>query len=156
MALEQLFAGRGIDIPSAKARMQQLMAAEGLPYGDRTMTYNSRLAQELAVWAQTQPAGNAIHTALFQAYFVDGINIADVDNLLAVAENVGLDVTRAREVLTTRSMSDAVDEDWRRSRELGVTGVPTFVAGEKGVVGAQTYESLETLLMQAGAKRRPK
>ena len=49
-SLEELFAGRNIDIPAMKARMSELMAAEGLDYGERTMTFNSRLAQELAKW----------------------------------------------------------------------------------------------------------
>ena len=59
LTLEQLFAGRNIDIPAAKARMVRLMADEGLDYGDRTMTYNSRLAQELAKWHREQVVANA-------------------------------------------------------------------------------------------------
>jgi len=35
--LAQLFAGRPIDLPAAQAHMKKLMAAEGLPYGNRTM-----------------------------------------------------------------------------------------------------------------------
>ena len=57
----------------------------------------------------------------------------------------------AAEVLRERSFSDAVDADWARSAELGITGVPTFVAGGHGVVGVQPYETLEALLRQAGA-----
>jgi predicted DsbA family dithiol-disulfide isomerase len=126
--------------------MHARMAAEGLPYGDRRMTYNSRLAQELGKWADTQPGGEAIHDALFKAYFVDGRNIGDPDVLLEVAKSVGLDEAKAREVLETRSYKDAVDADWDRSRQYGVTGVPTFVAGQRGVVGAQPYETLVQLI----------
>ena len=50
LTLEQLFAGRNIDIPAAKAHMTGLMADEGLDYGDRTMTYNSRLAHPTDPW----------------------------------------------------------------------------------------------------------
>jgi predicted DsbA family dithiol-disulfide isomerase len=53
------------------AQMKARMDAEGLPYGERAMTYNSRLAQELGKWAVTQPSGEAIHDALFRAYFVE-------------------------------------------------------------------------------------
>ena len=60
----------------------------------------------------------------------------------------------ARAVLTERRFKDAVDVDWQRSRDLGVTGVPTFVADGRGVVGAQPYETLERLLNMAGAVRR--
>ena len=60
-SLEDLFAGRGYDIPKMQAQMRARMVAEGLPYGTRTHTYNSRLAQELAAWADTQPGGEAIN-----------------------------------------------------------------------------------------------
>ncbi len=154
LTLEQLFAGRNIDVLAAKAHMVQLMADEGLPYGDRTMTYNSRLAQELAKWAVTQPGGGAIHDALFRAYFVDGLNIALADTLVRLAEQVGLPSVEAREALDSRRFKDAVDADWQRSKELGVAGVPTFVAGDRAVVGAQPYEALEALIVEAGAKLR--
>ena len=78
-SLEDLFAGRGFDIEAMNRRLEGLAEAEGLPYSRRTHTYNSRLAQELGAWAETQPGGEAIHDALFKAYFVDGENIGDVD-----------------------------------------------------------------------------
>jgi len=145
-SLEALFAGRGYDIPKMQAQMRARMAAEGLPYGDRRMTYNSRLAQELGKWADTQPGGEAIHDALFRAYFVDGANIGDVRELLSIAKAVGLDEGKAREVLEKRTFKAAVDEDWDKSRRYGVTGVPTFVYGDQGVVGAQPYEALVRLV----------
>ncbi len=149
--LEDMFAGRGYDIPKMQAQMRARMEAEGLPYGNRTMTFNSRLAQELAVWADTQPGGDAIHDKLFRAYFVDGENIGDLETLVRLATSIGLPADAAREVLEKRSCKDAVDADWEKSHQYGVTGVPTFVAGRHGVVGAQPYEALEQLVNQAKA-----
>jgi predicted DsbA family dithiol-disulfide isomerase len=149
-SLEDLFAGRGYDIPKMQAQMRARMEAEGLPYGTRTMTYNSRLAQELGAWAETQPGGEAIHDALFRAYFVDARNIGDPEVLVEIAQSVGLDAEKAREVIEKRSFKSAVDADWNKSHQYGVTGVPTFVVGRHGVVGAQPYEALEQLLKQAG------
>ncbi len=148
-SLADLFAGRGFDIPKMQAQMRERMTAEGLPYGDRTMTYNSRLAQELGAWADTQPGGDAIHDALFRAYFVEGANIGDVETLVGIAAAVGLSAQAAREVLETRSFGPVVDADWQKSHAYGVTGVPTFVAGRHGVVGAQPYEALEQLVAVA-------
>jgi predicted DsbA family dithiol-disulfide isomerase len=145
-SLEALFAGRGYDIPKMQAQMRARMQAEGLPYGNRTMTYNSRLAQELGKWADTQPGGEAIHDALFRAYFVDGRNIGDIGVLMDVVRSLGLDESAAREVLDKRTFKAAVDADWDKSRQYGVTGVPTFVAGQRGVVGAQPYETLVQLI----------
>jgi predicted DsbA family dithiol-disulfide isomerase len=147
-----LFAGRDVDLDEMYTRMKGLMEAEDLPYSHRTHTYNSRLAQELGKWADTQPGGEAIHDALYRAYFVDGVNLGDVEALLVVAQAVGLDVAAAREVLESRSFEDAVDADWEKSRQYGVTGVPTFVVGRQGVVGAQPYEMLERLLQETGVE----
>ena len=156
MSLEALFGG-GPDDPARRerqARMKALMDAEGLPYGERTHTYNSRLAQELAKWAEEQPGGEAIHDALFRAYFVDGRNIGEGEALVDIAASVGLPAEQARKVLAERSYSAAVDADWNASRKIGVTGVPTFAAGRHGVVGAQPYEVLEELVSSAGAAKK--
>ena len=148
-ALADLFAGRNLDLRAMHAQMKARMTAEGLPYGERTMTYNSRLAQELGKWADTQPGGEAIHDALFRAYFVEIRDISQPAVLLDIAERVGLSVDGAREVLERRTFKDAVDADWALSRQYGITGVPTFVAGRYGVVGAQPYEALEELVRKA-------
>ena len=153
-SLEQLFEGRDMDLDAMYESMKARMDEEGLPYGKRTHTYNSRLAQEIGKWADTQADGRAIHMKLYEAYFVDGQNIGDVDILVAIAEGVGLDGAAAREVLEKRTFEAAIDADWEKSRQYGVTGVPTYVADAKGVVGAQPYEVLEQLMDSAGAQKK--
>ena len=150
-ALSALFGGRDEDRRARHAQMKARMDAEGLPYGERTMTYNSRLAQELGKWADTQPGGEALHDALFRAYFVEARDISDPAVLLQIVERVGLSPDGAREVLEQRTFKEAIDRDWALSRRIGVTGVPTFVVGGHGVVGAQPYEVLEQLVRQAAS-----
>ncbi len=152
--MAELYAGRNVDPEAMYTRMKRLMDAEGLPYGRRTHTYNSRLAQELGKWADTQPGGEAVHDALYRAYFVEARNIGDPEILVDIAQSVGLAADEARAVLAERRFEKAVDLDWAKSRDYGITGVPTFVAGRFGVVGAQPYEVLVQLLEKAGAARR--
>jgi predicted DsbA family dithiol-disulfide isomerase len=150
-SLDDLFRGRNVDRKAMHAAMKARMDAEGLPYGERTMTYNSRLAQELGKWADTQPGGEALHDAFFRAYFVEARDISRPEVLLDVVARVGLSVDGAREVLEQRTFRDAIDADWELSHQYGITGVPTFVAGRYGVVGAQPYETLEALVERAAA-----
>jgi predicted DsbA family dithiol-disulfide isomerase len=136
-------------------RLKSLMDIEGLPFDDgRYMTFNSRLAQEIAKWGEGKPESEQLNMALYQAYFVDGRNIGDAEVLVDVVEQVGLPVGEAREVLAQRSMRSAIDADWQYARSIGVTGVPTFAVGLTGVVGAQPYEHLAQLLEHVGASRR--
>lgn len=135
--------------------MRHRMEQEGLEYGERTHTYNSRLAQELAAWAVTLRGGDGIHDALFRAYFVDGVNLANPEELVGIAGRFGLPSEVAHVVLAERSFAPVVDAHWARSRALGVTGVPTFVIDGQAVVGAQPYELLARFVEAMGAVRRP-
>jgi len=146
LSLEDLFQGHGADIEAMKQRMSALMTEENLAYGNRSHTYNSRLAQELAKWGESFPEGEALNLKLFEAYFAEGRNLAEPEVLLDVAEVAGLPLETAEEVIRQRSFRDAVDTDWKRAHELGVTGVPTFVSGNRGLVGAQPYEAMVQLI----------
>ena len=130
------------------------MEEEGLEYGDRTHTYNSRLAQELAVWGDEAGVTDALHDALFRAYFVEARNLADVDVLVDVARAANLDAAEARAVIEDRRYRSAIDAQWEQARSVGVTGVPTFVAEGFGVVGAQPFETLESLMSRVGVVKR--
>ena len=123
------------------------MDREGLPFNaERNMSYNSRLAQELAKWAETKGKAEEITEALFRAYFVDVRNIGKADVLAKVAEENDLPGDEATDILLSRKFKDAVDEDWRRCASFGVNAVPTFLAGRYLMVGAQPYEELERLV----------
>lgn len=122
--------------------------------GDRTMTFNSRLAAELGKWAESKGKGEEFHKAVFKAYYVDGINIAKIDELVSLARAAGLPDQEALEVLKTRSFRKAVDSDWELSEQLGISAVPTFVLNEWSVVGAQPYEILEKFLLDHGVERK--
>ena len=134
--------------------MKNTAEERGLPFGERTMTYNSRLAQELGLWAESMGKGDAFHLATFKAYFVDGINIAKIPHLVQLAEDVGLLPGEAEEVLTSRSFKESVDQDWGESRFKNITAVPTFVMNHHKLVGAQSFDNLVEMVIENGVKKR--
>ena len=156
LSLEKLFSKKGmdVDVSDVVAKLQATAAKFGLPMGDRKMTYNSRLAQELGLWAETAGRGHAFHNEAFAAYFVRGENLARRKVLLNLAEAAGLDRSEASVVLDQRNFSDAVDADWELSRAKGVAAVPTFFMGLDRLVGAQSHDILKRMVSRYG-KRRP-
>ena len=135
-------------------RLKQVADELGLPLGKRIKTYNSRLAQELAKWAELKGRGDSFHEAVFRTYFVDGKNIGKVDVLVALAKSIGLPEEEARSVLELRTFKEAVDSDWSRSHALRITAVPTFVVDHHTAVGFQPYEVLEQFMKTRGVKKR--
>jgi predicted DsbA family dithiol-disulfide isomerase len=142
--LEELFAGRGIEISAMLDHLKAVAAGLGLPFGVRTMTYNSRRAQEAGKWAESLNKGDEFHLAVFKAYFADGLNIARIPVLVQLAESVGLQ--GVEDVLTKGTFKEAVDNDWRYCRSREIRAVPTFAANGRVVVGAQPYNVLEELV----------
>lgn len=154
LTLEKLFEGRGVNIHEVMERLKRVALEEGLPFGKREKTYNSRLAQELGKWAESEGRGELFHKAAFHAYFFDGINIGLMPNLVNLAVKIGLSREKAEAVLKERAFKDAVDSDWARSRELEIVAAPTFMMNSQRLVGAQPYEVLEGFLTQNHVKRR--
>lgn len=100
---------------------------------------NTLDAHRLIHWAGLEGRQNAIVDALFRAYFVEGRDIGDHDTLAAIAENAGLAPGLARRLLDSEADVEEVRARDARARERGVSGVPTFVIGNRHVLtGAQS------------------
>jgi predicted DsbA family dithiol-disulfide isomerase len=134
--------------------LKQVASRLELPFGNRKKTYNSRLAQELGKFAEREGKGDEFHKAVFKAYFVDGQNIGKTSILMEITESIHIDVKDAQKVIQDRIYKNAVDLDWKRSYELGVTAVPTFLFNNQRLVGAQDFKTLEKLLLSNNVQKK--
>ncbi|XVQ14298.1 DsbA family oxidoreductase [Spirillospora sp. CA-255316] len=132
-------------------------ASEGIEYRfDRAIAVNTLTAHRLR-WLALNEHGAEVQatlaTALFDAYFRDGVNVADHTQLTELAERVGLDGGRVRDFLATEEGGDEVREQVAAARREGVTTVPRFVF-ENGelIVGVTTTEALHDALRQASGR----
>lgn len=112
------------------------------------MVYNSRLAQEIGLWAQNCGHAHQFHDAAFKAYFVDDRNLADKSVILDLVASTGLDVAQAEEIIESRSYAGAVERDWAKARELELVAAPTFLMKDQRLVGAKPYQILEKMVAQ--------
>jgi len=126
--------GRALD-----ARVAQEGAGEGIAFAFERMqrTPSTRAAHRLIDLAQSQGSADAVVDALFRAYFEDALDIGDARVLAEVA--------RKHTVGGWPESADAarVRENEERVRELGISGVPTFIFDRKtGISGAHPPETL--------------
>ena len=138
-----------------RANFARLAEQAGLEHGDRAHWYDSTLAHEAAEWAREAGAGDALRHAIFRAYFVHDRNIGSPDVLCAVASEAGIDATDLRAALDEGRLHDRIAAQYEESRAMGVTGVPTFVAGRYAIVGAHPYENFVKLMEAVGAAPKP-
>ena len=131
--------------------------AEGIPYNFSELRHrpNSFDSHRLVRWAQGQGKGAEAKEALFSAYFEYARDIGDHDVLADVGEEIGLE----REIIEKLLASDADVDNTRQEadlfREMGISGVPTYIAMRKiAVQGAESAEKLAKFI-QASAQQMP-
>jgi predicted DsbA family dithiol-disulfide isomerase len=128
-------------LAAARSQFEQAADAEGLPHVVRSHWYNSEPAHEAALWADDHEAGEPFRHAVYRAYFAEGANIGSPDVLVGLAEHLGLAAPPdLRAALAEGRYRERVAEQFERARALGITGVPSYVAGNYVMVGAQPYE----------------
>ena len=104
----------------------------------------------------SEELGDELKERLLRAYFTDGLPISDIDTLVELAVEVGLDPVEARTVLESDAYLDDVNADFAQARAYGINGVPFFVVDQKfGVSGAQAPEVFADLLDRAWAEANP-
>jgi predicted DsbA family dithiol-disulfide isomerase len=128
------------------ARVAQEGAGEGIAFAfDRMQrTPNTIAAHKLIDLAQKQGKGNAVVDALFRAYFEEAKDIGDEAVLKEIAERAG--VTGGAD----EKIQEEVKEKEERVRDLGISGVPTFIFNrESGLSGAYPPEQLAQAIREA-------
>jgi predicted DsbA family dithiol-disulfide isomerase len=134
----------------------EVAAESGLHFRlDRALRANTLLAHRLLWFAREQSDDQvALKERLLQAYFIDGLDIADPEVLATCAAEVGLDRARVQEFLDSDQGLAEVQEELRSAAELEITAVPTYVFDGKWMVpGAQDSDTFAQVLRSVVAKR---
>jgi len=128
---------------------------EDIPFDFDRITWrpNSFNAHRLVHWAQGQSRGIEAKEALFEAYFSKGLDIGDHEVLVTLASEIGLDPNIVSDLLASEADIETVRGEQNLFRQMGVSGVPTFIAMRQiAVQGAESSEKLARFLKTAAAQ----
>lgn len=143
-------------IPAMQEHLRRFAAGFGI--GDfRTSDRipNTRRALGIAELAREKGRLDAFRDAAMNAYWRDGRDLESDDVLRAAAAEAGLDADAAIRAADAPEYQARVDAIRAEASRIGVTGIPTFVFGDRlAVVGCQSYEVLAGAAEQAGGRRR--
>ncbi|MEM0899335.1 MAG: DsbA family oxidoreductase [Pseudomonadota bacterium] len=152
--LEEKFGGAE-GAKSAYAPIVERAEALGLDiaWDKISVTPNTLNAHRLIHWAGLEGRQYDVVGLLFDAYFQKGENIGDLDVLATISARAGMDRDVTLKLLTSDADVDDIRTRDAKSRERGVTGVPTFiVAGQYVLPGAQP-ENLWTQVLTELAEK---
>ena len=159
-AYETFAKSHQISIEETKKRFDntvQSAKSVGLEFRyDIVQMTNTFDAHRLAKWANLLGLEQRLTDRLMKAYFTDGYNLADMETLVKLAVEVGLDENSARKVLHENQFTQDVRSEINEAKRIGVQGVPFFVANRKyGISGAQQEDYFLAALNQIWDEDHP-
>ena len=99
---------------------------------------NTFLAHRLLWLCRSKNIQDTLAEALFHAYFTDGRDIGDQDELIEIASEYGLNREEIRKFFKTNIGHDEVLREESRAIEMNIFSVPTYIFNKKYLlVGGQ-------------------
>jgi predicted DsbA family dithiol-disulfide isomerase len=132
------------EVPSFTGGIERLAAEESIvPFivtdnwlGDTTW------AHELVAFADSYAVGDRAWRSLVQKYFGRGASIFDVDSLVDVGVEIGLDATEIREALSQHRFRRKIEADEAEAHRNGISSVPYYRIGPIELAGARSCQEL--------------
>jgi predicted DsbA family dithiol-disulfide isomerase len=149
-------------VPEAEGRrmndyMTQAAKEVGLNYQfDSAIPANTFQAHQLIHFAAHQGRQGDMKERLFAAYYLEGRDLNELDTLLNLTAEIGLDADAARQALEAGTYANEVRRDEYEAQQIGVRGVPFFVFEDKyAVSGAQPSEVFAEVLDKVWEESHP-
>jgi predicted DsbA family dithiol-disulfide isomerase len=130
-----------------REHLARAAAQVGLTMEPRDVIINSRRALGAAEFAREEGNYDAMHSALFRAHWEKAARLEDVDDLVRIGSDVGLDAGRLRAAIEDNRYDEMIDENRRVATSVGIDAIPAHIFGRRYlVVGAQPYEAFRQVV----------
>ena len=157
---EYLGKRKGVTAAEGK-QMNDSMAAMakevGLEYNfDKAIITNTLVAHRLLHFAKHKGVQDELKERLFKAYYTEGKDTGDIETLVKLGEEAGLNAVEIREILKSDIYKEEVMQDQYKAQQVGVGGVPFFVFNDKyAVSGAQPTNVFAQVLDKVWQEEKP-
>jgi predicted DsbA family dithiol-disulfide isomerase len=107
----------------------------------------THLAFEGYQYAKEHGKGDAYNHRMLNAFFLEELDIGNIDVLTKLAGEIGLSEVEYRQALETRKYKEAHKQALEQAyQEAGITSVPTMVIGKTVLQGVRSKEALEQVI----------
>ena len=114
---------------------------------------NSRLALAAAEFARDHDRFEAMHKALFKAYWERTADLASLDHLKRIGAEQGLDADELGAALEEGRYEELLDANRREAVQVGINAIPAHVFGMRFLVmGAHPFEILKQVAERVAAE----
>ncbi|MET3535282.1 DsbA family oxidoreductase [Chryseobacterium limigenitum] len=141
--------------PDAQAQQMigqvaQMGKMSGIDFNfEKALITNTFSSHKLIHLAKKYNKASEAEETLFEAHFLEGKNVGDLEVLVSIAEKLEINQEEARQVLSSNQFDNEVNQDITDAKSNGISGVPFFILnGKYAVSGAQPVEAFAEALQQ--------
>jgi predicted DsbA family dithiol-disulfide isomerase len=137
-----------------EAKLEQIVAEERLQLlTPKFLTY-TWLAQESVYFANSQGLSLQLARALFDAFFLQGLDISNEEIVMQIATQRGIDSQLLRQALESDELTKHVMADEQEFKIYGFQGLPAMLIGQKDfspksfmpITGYKTFDELSAIV----------
>ena len=137
-----------------EAKLEQIVAEERLQLlTPKFLTY-TWLAQESVYFANSQGLSLQLARALFDAFFLQGLDISNEEIVMQIATQSGIDSQLLRQALDNDDLTKHVMADEQEFKIYGFQGLPAMLIGQKDfspksfmpITGYKTFNELSAIV----------
>jgi predicted DsbA family dithiol-disulfide isomerase len=133
--------------------MESVAESVGLTMKTRDVIINSRRALAAAEFARERGSFAEMHHALFRAHWEGSGRLEEVDDLVRIGAEVGLDASELRAAIESRRYDGVIDENRQMASSAGIDAIPAHVFARRYLVlGAQPYDVLKQVIDRVTAE----
>ena len=108
-------------------------------------TPNTVLSHLLIILSEQFNLGNEIKEKIYQSYFIDGLDIGDLNILIDIAKQNNIPENIFRDFINDKNIEN-VNSKILTAKEKKINGVPFFEIGKDFISGAQSSIQLENVI----------
>jgi predicted DsbA family dithiol-disulfide isomerase len=139
-----------------RSRLDDIADEVGLVMKQREVLINSRKALGAAEFARERGKFDEMHRALFKAHWELTGKLEDVDDLVRIGVEVGLDAVELRAAIEEGRYEEVLDENRRLAESVGINAIPAHIFGRRYLVlGAQPYEAFTEVIDRLRQEHTP-
>jgi predicted DsbA family dithiol-disulfide isomerase len=137
-----------------EAKLEPIVADEGLEIlTPKFLTY-TWLAQESVYFANSQELSLKLAKALFEAFFLQGLDISNEEIVMQISSQSGIDSQLLRQALDNGELTKHVIADEQEFKIYGFQGLPAMLIGQKDfspksfmpITGYKTLDELTAIV----------
>jgi predicted DsbA family dithiol-disulfide isomerase len=130
-----------------RSHLDEVAESVGLTMRPRDVIINSRRALGAAEFAREHGRFEEMHRALFRAHWEGSGKLEDVNDLVRIGSEAGLEPDELRAAIEEERYAETIDQNRRTASSVGIDAIPAHIFGRRFLVlGAQPFEVLKQVV----------